>query len=513
MKAPNLTIPLASSYNGRGDKGYTNTITSSYDQRKINCCYELVKNSITGKATLYLAKRPGVTGSVILNDTTHQLYRLQQAPGSSVRDAPWGFLASSSANYAASTATTTTILTANDYWPAFSDRTLISGVDTVYVQLLKNDVSLAQRVFYSTAIGTWTEISDGDFTGLFHRGKMEAMDGFHFILTSANNVVNSDLNSIANWTATGSIAKQIKQDFPRGLMRLGNQLLACGDETMEPFYNAGNPSGSPLSGIKQLHQRIGIYANGSAISTGTGSLLSGSTDYYATVENKIYFVGRSGSAYSSISVYSYDGSRCEKIGTPGVDKILSEMVGGVGGALFGPYAVTTVRFHGQTAIAIVLTSPVVTIHRALMFFPQWNDWAEWTSGIFLISGNSGSHYIITSIGSNQSQTLTFSDASEFFDDAGTNYLFSTQFKLPPNGGQRKRMLEYGVIGDTARSANTLTVEVSDDDWQTFTTKTTLDLTKVRKIAVQGGTYIERGIRLSNTNALETRLQSFIARVK
>src|SRR5258706_12621731 len=58
---PNVIIPLASSYNERGITGYTHAVTNSEDQRKVNCFYELSKNATTGKGTLTLAKRPGVT--------------------------------------------------------------------------------------------------------------------------------------------------------------------------------------------------------------------------------------------------------------------------------------------------------------------------------------------------------------------------------------------------------------------------------------------------------------------
>src|SRR5258706_4423579 len=60
---PNVIIPLASSYNERGITGFTHAVTNSEDQRKINCFYELVKNAMTGKGTLTLSKRPGVTDS------------------------------------------------------------------------------------------------------------------------------------------------------------------------------------------------------------------------------------------------------------------------------------------------------------------------------------------------------------------------------------------------------------------------------------------------------------------
>src|ERR1044071_2838129 len=63
MYKPNLFLPLASSYNERGAQGYTTTITNSIDQRKINCFYEITKNSVTGQGKLDLVKRPAPTAN------------------------------------------------------------------------------------------------------------------------------------------------------------------------------------------------------------------------------------------------------------------------------------------------------------------------------------------------------------------------------------------------------------------------------------------------------------------
>jgi hypothetical protein len=60
LDKPNLELPLAASYNSRGVAGFTNTVTNSLDQRKVNAVYELYKNPLTGKDTLYVVKRPGV---------------------------------------------------------------------------------------------------------------------------------------------------------------------------------------------------------------------------------------------------------------------------------------------------------------------------------------------------------------------------------------------------------------------------------------------------------------------
>ena len=79
---------------------------------------------------------------------------------------------------------------------------------------------------------------------------MEFMDGYAFVLDNTLKAIyNSDLNSLANWTAANYIVKQIQQDEGRGLAKFGKLILAFGWETMEAFANAGNPTGSPLVSV------------------------------------------------------------------------------------------------------------------------------------------------------------------------------------------------------------------------------------------------------------------------
>jgi len=58
---PNVVLPLAISMNERGVAGYTHAITNREDQQKVNSVYELAKNPMTGKGSLTLSKRQGVT--------------------------------------------------------------------------------------------------------------------------------------------------------------------------------------------------------------------------------------------------------------------------------------------------------------------------------------------------------------------------------------------------------------------------------------------------------------------
>jgi hypothetical protein len=77
------------------------------------------------------------------------------------------------------------------------------------------------------------------------------------------------------------------------------------------------------------------------------------------------------------------------------------------------------------------------------------------------------------------------------------------------------MLMYGVDADTdtAGLGNTLTVELSTDDSQTFSTLGTIDLTQDRKILTRGGSFRKGHIRLGNTNSRPTRIHNFLARIE
>lgn len=505
---PNVILALASSYNERGTLGFTHAVTNSEDQRKINCFFELVKNALTGKGTLTLSKRPGVADSSSgagYGSATQDVYLITIAPitsnstnkqGTSVSS--WVVSVSGGNIVVSSDTVDTTIEGFGTRFPCYIDKTIIAGVETIVLQDAPFASSSAHNVWYSSAIAIWTQILDADFTGLIHRGKMEHMDGYAFILEAQNRIFNSDINSLANWTVTSFLTKQIVQDIPVGLMKLNNHILAMGQDTAEAFYNAGNTTGSPLLPLRHIHQRIGLIA------PGTGGAPSGSGHYYCTIGNRLFFVGRISGGIKSAGVFTYNGQGFEKVSSPYIDKILSEVVP----SAF--YSVNAVGFYGQQAMAILLTSPNATSQRWLMFFPEWKEWFEWTSTVFSPINNT-EHFL--SCGTSLKDKIYNFPASDNWQDNAVSYAWSTQFKLPTNGASLKFMPMYGVDADTDASANSLTVEISTNDCVSFSTLGTIDQTQDRKVLFGGGSFRKAHIRLGNTNARPSRIHNFLARIE
>ncbi len=166
-------------------------------------------------------------------------------------------------------------------------------------------------------------------------------------------------------------------------------------------------------------------------------------------------------------------------------------------------------FQGKFAISILLTAPTASTQRWLMYFPEWKDWFEWNSTV-IQPVNAGQFFL--GVAPNQQKIYSF-PATDNWQDAGTNFTMQTQFKLPQDGHQRKRMAEFGVLADTARATNMLSVEFSDDDYVSFINIGAIDLARDIKTLNRGGSYRQRAVRLSSTNALETRLSAFIARIE
>lgn len=490
---PNLRLNLATSYNARGIQGFTNVVTNALDQRKINSIYQPITNAVTGGQTLYLAKRPGSDNSGQTYGASGQVaYLVHHAPATfgSGTDV-WVFSTNGNDIRASNTTTTTVIQTTAGVHPAYVDRTAISNSDTVVVQL-RNGSTGAQRVYYSTAIGTFTEISDTDFTGLSHRGKMEFIDGFGLIAdNTAKAIYNSDLNTLSAWSADNYLAKQIVQDDTQGLARLGQQLICFGTETAEVFFNRGYDVGSPLGRLPEYFSRIGLDSQ----------IVAGYTHYYATLQNRIYFVGRE-AASISLGAYMYDGAKFEKVSTPAIDAILTENSG-------SNFSVNKITFSGKEAIAFALDATTAATQRWLMFFPAWKEWFEWQSTVFT-PVNNGEWFLGT--GTNQHLLRRLSRSTSNWQDAGTDFTWTHQFKLPSKGNKRQFMSMFGVVGDTARSASTLNVAFSDDDWQTIKAARTIDMTSANKMLTRCGSYRSRGVRLTHTANLDIRLEQAVARV-
>ncbi len=503
LSKPNVTYPLVASYNPRGTVGDTNT-RAGLDQRKINSFYEPVKNTGSGMQTVYLSKRPAVTPQSPFGVSSQTAFLISLGAGNFGNDATASWVYSTSGNdvRASDNTTTITLQSVANYQPAFVDKTAISGVDTVVLQVY-NASTNDQRVYYSSSLPTWTEISSATFTTRAHIGKMEYMDGYAFVAdVSTSRIYASDLNTLDVWQPLSFVTKQIRQDALRGLAKLGKRIVAFGVQSAEVFANAGTEVGNPLVSIPDLAGNIGLtLSQNQEIGV---SYFTGFTNYYTVLQNKMYFIGRP--SLQGSALYSFDGSQFNKISRGPLDKIITEVAGA------GIFSVNKIVFGGKDAVAIQLTHASTVPQRWLMYYPEWDDWFEWNSTVFSPVNSNGMRFL--GVSSNANKVYGLQHSAEVYADDGVPYQWLHQFQMPKDGNTFHKMDMCQLIGDTARSTSSFSINVSfsDNDGQTFTSTRPIDMTTNEKMITRCGSYATRLVRLDYTGTETLRLEKFAARI-
>ena len=384
---PTQRLPLVGSFNTRGIAG-NDTLTLNEDQRFLNCTFNLVQNPVTGKATIYVEKRPGFgVDSVVAS-----------GQGSTGLSKPQSFNATLTA-FGATNSTiyfgTTSVGTITGRALHFTE-TLISGVGIVaikssdgtgwyYADGAKDDltyvgdthngtavidsldstagiyvgqawagtgIGASARVLSvdsatqitlnvnSTADGTditftktpIAKIIDADFitTGTFISAFVP-LDGYLFYTTDDGYLRNSDLNSVTAYTSTSSIAVQMGPDAPVGVAIQNNAVVALGTGTKEVFQNAGLSSGSPLQRVTQPFQRVGCLDQRSI----------------TTLEDDVFFV--STPFEGDLGVYRMRNLAASRISTPNVDRIIGTVA--TGGAIYA----SSFRLGGYAYAAFIVS--------------------------------------------------------------------------------------------------------------------------------------------------------------
>jgi hypothetical protein len=131
------------------------------------------------------------------------------------------------------------------------------------------------------------------------------LDGFFFMMTQAGKIFNTGLNGIAFTAATDYISLANDGGTAKAITRLRNYIIGFTTATMQPFYDAGNPTGSVLAAV-----------GGGMIGVGC---VHGRT--IAHHKDQMFWLGRE--AQRGVGVYEMRGLEAQRVSTPAVDRILA----------------------------------------------------------------------------------------------------------------------------------------------------------------------------------------------
>lgn len=541
---PTKRIPLVGVHDPRTIDGQA-TIVAGQDQRFVNCIFNVVSDPITGKSIAYLAKRPGWGVETIVSagnistglirttsmdsvlsafgDTNSTIYDSQVSLGTitgralhfsetlisgvgyvvikSSDGTGWYYPSNARAQTSYTGDTTNTSTTVNNIasTAGMYSGQAISGAgipaSTRIASVTSSSVIELDTAATATAAGVTltktpiAKILDADFitTGSFI-SKFVELDGFLTYCTDDGTLRNSDLNSVASYSALGQIAVQMSPDGAVAVARHKNAVICFGTESAETFRNAGNPSGSPMQRVADGTTKVGCLDQRSV------------TD----IEDEIFFV--TSSRDGDLMVKKLPG--LVTVSTAAISRMLGTISNeahiylsafSLGGTKYVSAYVTTGENAGSNELLLELgdfllledgdnilleQSSSVTAYfgRNFVYNVDHNIWCEWDSNIpsFVFGqGTGATNQLIAASRVNTGGKIyrinTSADGELHTDDGSTFTTTITTTKIDLGTGTTKFINAVRLIGDV-QPAGTVTLSYSDNDYDSFTTAGTFDLT-------------------------------------
>lgn len=414
-----------------------------------------------------------------------------------------------------------------DSGKVYFEQTKNSTAIVTMLQIPKTASTLSQ-LFMIAAGGAVTRVVDADLpTDLI--GAPVSVDGYLFTLSDAEaEVYNMDLETPTSVNALGFVAADTFADKGVTLAKHHNQVVAFKEYGTEFFYNAAIAApASPLAKIPQQTLTIGCASAASVVQTG---------------QNIIWL---SRNQNGGLAVHVLSGGQPQKVSTPFIDRILSSMESFVAGDKVEScytsyeghefYALTiegsvgtnqSIVDIGIVDIAIVdIGSGLNTYKRTLVYDMTENEWGEWGSYDTTTAQQASFFATYTVSGPHVSNSQDFTNTLIMEKTTGDIYEMSPApvgagyaptykdgtrtitvdiVTNKADGGTRnkKRCNSLEIIGDKVPS--TLSVSYSDDDYQTWSTPRTVDLS-ARPILRNMGMFIERAHKF--THAADTAFRA------
>jgi hypothetical protein len=448
------------------------TQSTDKDARYINCFTQTVSDPVYGRKKVYVVKRPGfATGFTPASGEKGQAVIVWSGQASKVISA-FG-------------ATNSTIYDSNTSLGAITGRCTglsetVVGTTTPTIAVTSAD---STGWYYDTVTAVTTKITNGNFpgnAGFTLAGTFAHLDGYACVATTDGKVWASDLNSITAWTANSFDSSNAYPDGGVALIRHKSYLMSFGTESIQFYYNAGL---TPFPFAKAVAMTIKVGAV--------------SADAIAEISDTKFWAGST--PQGGISIFQYDGS-LSRISTPEVDAILI-----LAGA--ANITLTTIRFYGRSFV-LVRAGP--TTFAYCIEEKMWHEWNSttplWYKCVGISLGGTMVNYAVSNV-STGGKVYVMNHATLVFTDDSTTYTARVQTSKEDQGTNNRKFYSYlDILGDVEDDPSTLTVSVSDDDFQSYVVLGTVDLSSQQRRLTRLGSARRRSWVFTHSAATPMRLE-------
>lgn len=338
-------------------------------------------------------------------------------------------------------------------------------------------------------------VTTGDSISAF-----EQMNGYLYYTTDDGNIRNSDLNSVTSWPALGFLAVNMAPDPPKAIARHRDKIVVLGGSTKESFNDVGNTTGSPLQRWAQDFEGIGAINQRSVVK----------------FEDDIFFV--SAPKYGDVGVYHFRGDQSVKISTPIIDKILGT-VSSTSATIYAtmfrlggyPYLGLSLSTASEREEMLLLESgdnlllesgddillegdpaAVSSFVRFLVYNVELKEWSEWDSNVCtFIDGSvvdTGNRLAATSRFRTDGKVYKLDSSNVIYQDDGVGYTTEIRTSKVDFGTQVRKFIHKIRLVSDKQAAGTASISWSDDDYGTYSSTRTFDLTKANPEIVMCGSH-------------------------
>lgn len=514
---PVTTIPLGGVYNTR--QGITFASTPK-DFRLSGAYIEVISDAISQSAAPYVVKRPGLsslgeyvsgqtsTGMCISDDGRFcistaggNIYFKSSSVGTAVNvggmvfpsrfitaayinNETYFLISSNSANpcaylptsaatvvtptFTANTNTSVTLTNVSSFTGLFVGQAL-SGTDIASgARIAAMDTAASTITMTLAATGTTAGVTvtftrlaliiDSDFPSSV-KGAFAFMDGYCFIMSADGKIYQSDLNNPAAWSEDNYIQGSQAGNLSgtgRGVVKVKSRIVGMYSGSAEFYYNAGNPAGSVLSLIKGASTNIGTYD-------------------FAQCGDYVMLIGAP-SSEQSINCYLIVGDAIQEITSPPVSRNLSQVCALESSLLSGG------RIGGNDFFFFSIGSNA----SSWMYCIQTKTWCESAlAADYMFAGTplAGGLFAV-----NQANSILYQVSSTAFQDGGSNFSVTIQTELKViNKGKGFVIKSVELLADNQASGST-SLSISGNDYASFQTIGSFDLTATRKKLFRCGYY-------------------------
>jgi hypothetical protein len=438
-----------------------------------------------------------------------QIFAYKNNEGKDVLYAEPGYITGSFANLGAQYRCATSWMGAVTY----KDRAIIGGTNTIkiynlgtlattvdiptvgagtieYIKESKNGTTPIAIVGYTTLtnnITTWEYVNDAGVASnaitisATTVGQMVELDGYHFIAESAGTIRNSALNDITTWPATGLLPTNFSPDPAVGLAKYKNTIVSFGTQALEFYENVGNPVGSPL-------QRIPQYASNIGCSPSTNYIGTGNNRTYIEAFDSVYWVGYNVNNRAP-GIYTLEDYKPKKISNDSIDRILTQ----------APcYCVISGAFtiQGKNYLLFRFTGTLSADTVYFLYDIKYNIWQKWRPAADEANIQIGNLFVDNTI---YFAFSTISGSNFLKSVSGDSIGVSIELRTDlwdGNTHNLKRIHDVRLIGSqTTTAAQTASLSWTDNDYESYSTARTFDLTKKNPRLTGCGTTYKRAFRI------------------